>query len=645
MPLPVEENTAVEAPAQQRLPRRRWRRRAMFALFGTLLVGVVIEAGAWAGWWYSTGGVFTWQRAADARAAARAGVSWSGPQAGGQRLAYPDCVLHPYLGFVYDASQWSDGQVSRWGFADDAPPLQKRAADRFVVGVVGGSVALDLSKYSDGTLAAALERSPRLQGRRVEVVRLAIGGYKQPQQLLAVQLAMAIGGEFDCIVCLDGFNEIALLNENVPHGVPAWFPRGWGRLMERAPTPEQQRRLGELVLLRDARRELADLADCFWWSPTAQLLWYLRDRRAGRNIAARTAVAERAAVTRSFAVTGPGPASASEAEARVEMAGVWRRCSQQLDALCKAHGALYLHFLQPNQYLAGSKPMSPAEEARAIQATNPWLPAVRHGYPLLQREGAVLQEAGVAFEDLTQIFREHREALYVDLCCHLNKSGYDILAEHIAGAIRARIEIAGVDFERLRVSPPELKLGSPAVTERFVVYGVMRDGAEYEITGSGFGTRASGNGGIVEVRGTGTVRAQRRGRGELVVLHGRHRATVPVVADWPDLVEVADGVADATGQAPRIRVNDSGSKLQIACSGLPATGSRFLVVSTQPVPPALALTSLPEFQPVVLDAPETTVPLAAPPNTGEPLFLRIVAVNQTLDLVVAASNLVIVTRG
>jgi hypothetical protein len=456
---------------------------------------------------------------------------------------------------------------------------------------------------------------------------------------------MAIGGEFDCLVCIDGFNDIALLNENLPHGVPEWFPRGWGRLMERVPTPDQQRRLGAIVMLREQRAELADLAGYFWWSPTAQLFWLVRDRGVRRSITARTAEAEAAAVTQSFAVTGPGPTSASEVDARVAMAAVWRRCSQQLHTICSAHDTLYLHFLQPNQYFAGSKPMTPAEEAVAIDAKHPWLTAVRHGYPLLQREGAALQQAGVAFEDLTQLFVDHPEPLYVDICCHLNKSGYDILAEHIAGAIRARLEIVGVEFERLRVSPPDLALRSPVVPERFVVYGLAGDGAEHEVTGTGFGTRISGDPAAIELGATGTVRARRRGRGEVVVQRGQHHATVPFVADWPDLVEVEDGVGDGTGLVPRIRVNDSGTTLQVACSGLPAAGLRFLVASARPVPAVLARLSPADLQPIALAAPESTVSVAAPPATGAPLFLRILVLSPTLDTVTAASNTVVVTRG
>jgi hypothetical protein len=49
------------------------------------------------------------------------------------------------------------------------------------------------------------------------VVKATIGGYKQPQQLMALNWFMALGGEFDIVINLDGFNDVALpALENVP---------------------------------------------------------------------------------------------------------------------------------------------------------------------------------------------------------------------------------------------------------------------------------------------------------------------------------------------------------------------------------------------------------------------------------------------
>jgi hypothetical protein len=98
---------------------------------------------------------------------------------------------------------------------------------------------------------------------------MALGGWKQPQQLFALQLAWLRGGEFDAVINLDGFNEVAMVAQNVGSGVPAWFPRGWGQLMEHRPGREQLLRLGSLAQLLEQRVAIAESAASVSWSPRA----------------------------------------------------------------------------------------------------------------------------------------------------------------------------------------------------------------------------------------------------------------------------------------------------------------------------------------------------------------------------------------
>src|SRR5262245_40712106 len=184
---PPLETPSATTPRVPPLPRRCGRRRVVFFALAAVVVCCVIELGAWTAWWLATGAAFTWQRASDARAAARAGTTWTGPETDAnvtefQRLAIAHYVPHPYLGYVCVPAASRSGKISSSGLPDDASPLRKRAPDRFIVGIVGGSVSWLLCEHAEATLTAALQRSPRLHGRRVEVVRLGLGGYKQPQQ-------------------------------------------------------------------------------------------------------------------------------------------------------------------------------------------------------------------------------------------------------------------------------------------------------------------------------------------------------------------------------------------------------------------------------------------------------------------------------
>lgn len=643
-------------PASRKQP---FRRRALFVALAAAVVLVTIELAAAAAWWWTTGSGFTWSAAAAARASARRGEYSARHEVqvdpgNSVSLAMARCALHPYLGYVFDASLPENaGKVTPYGFLDEAPPLRRRGPDRFLVAVTGGSVAMLMCAGAKQTLIDELQRSPALRGRRVEVVVLAVGGYKQPQQLLSLQLVHALGGEFDCefdcVVDLDGYNDVVQVQEDLDAGVPPWFPRSWRRFTDANPDPAQLRRIGHLAVLLDERTSSADAAESWWWSPTAQFLWLVGDRRRGLAIAEQRVAVERAASAPSFAATGPGRPGRTIADARAEMVEVWRRSSLAMHALCEQMGARYFHFVQPNQYVPDGKPIGPAEAAVAVAASAPGIDAVRAGYPLLREAGARLVRDGVRFQDLSWLFRDHPEPLYIDTCCHLNHAGYVLLAAHLAASIRRHLELDGVEFTRLRVSPPVLRMESPLRAERPAVYGVTAAGVEHEITGSGFGTA------LVPpvpadwvVGGGGELRALRRGRATFAVRNGALATEFVVEADWPDVVDEATGRPTADGAAPHIAVvrqDDRG--VTVRCSGLPTAGQRVLVAASGPVPDtlppdpgAIGLVLLP----VPPGATEHEFAVPHPAERGRPLFLRCVVLAADLRSFTGVSNAIAVTR-
>lgn len=640
---------------------RTRRRRLAFAGCLLLLAWLVVEGLGVAAWWWQTGACFSYGRAATARAAALAELSPAAAAAGSpaasaapsspaivdpQRAVNAGSVVHPYVGYVNDAAlgDVAGYAISSFGYLDGRSPVRPRDPQTFVVGLVGGSVALQLGLYAEAELAAALQRSPHVAGRRVEFVRLCLGGYKQPQQLMAVSMVLALGGHFDLLVNVDGFNEVALVGENVPLGVPAWYPRGWARLLDSAPTAEQLRRLGELVLLREQRRARVDFAETLWWSPLCQFVWRALDRRSQARIGELVVAAERAPAADRFAVRGPGTGGASLADAQVEMAALWRRSSIALHGLCGAHGIPYVHCLQPNQHVPGSKPIDAAEAAVAIAAPDdPMRTAVVTGYPLLLREAESLRTAGVAFHDLTTIFRDHPEPLYVDSCCHLDRTGNVLLAEHVAAAARVRLDGDVGPIERLEVTPERLQWTSPLQTLALRVRGVTADGRWIDATGEAAGTRiASMPAEAVAVAAGGSVRAQRRGSGELTVQWRQFTAKVPFTAAWADLVDGADGRKGSQGELLQLTVGDAAGQLRIRHQGH-GEGVRVLALANEPLPagdrPPERLAGL-IVLPLAADDGEQSVPA---PSSGL-LFVRAYLVSTTTGKVAAASNSWVWTR-
>ncbi len=143
-------------------------------------------------------------------------------------------------------------------------------------------------------------------------------------------------------------------------------------------------------------------------------------------------------VQASYAAFGPQHVARNEVELYRDLAGMWQRSSLEMKALCEAYGVRYYHFLQPNQYLPGSKPMTGEERRIAINPAQKYRWGVVRGYPLLRESGRQLIERGVAFTDLTMIFAHDSEVLYADDCCHLNQQGYAAVLDRILETIVVR---------------------------------------------------------------------------------------------------------------------------------------------------------------------------------------------------------------
>ena len=141
------------------------------------------------------------------------------------------------------------------------------------------------------------------------LLNTAYGGYKQPQQLMALNYALALGAQFDVVVNLDGFNEVALdASENALQGVSPAYPRGWAMRVERFHDPALVEQVGLVAYLRARRAARAAGFAARPWrdSVTAGLVWALLNRLA----AARVAGAERALnafrpADRRYQATGP----------------------------------------------------------------------------------------------------------------------------------------------------------------------------------------------------------------------------------------------------------------------------------------------------------------------------------------------------
>ena len=135
-------------------------------------------------------------------------------------LASSSRVVHPYLGYVFRPPEILQlnhlgerlrDPVSEFGFPyTSQSPVQKRTSERIIIGILGGSVAANFFDIGRQRFEVDLRQAGIFRDRELLFVNLAMGGYKQPQQLLVVSYLLALGAEFDVIINIDGFNEVAL---------------------------------------------------------------------------------------------------------------------------------------------------------------------------------------------------------------------------------------------------------------------------------------------------------------------------------------------------------------------------------------------------------------------------------------------------
>lgn len=363
-------------------------------------------------------------------------------------------VLHPYLGFVRNYQQRRhifngyvvDLPVNDYGFFGDLPPVGERD-NEVSVAVVGGSVALEFFLQARGVFERELRARGRFGNERIALYCLALGGMKQPQQLMTLNYFLALGRHFDVLINLDGFNEVVLpLAQNVPYNVNPFYPRAWGLYATRAVNIETAILYGEI----EQSKERVEAWRGIFSRPVIRssnlslLIWHMLASRGNKKqIAAEEKIRGIAFPRKSMSAqeTGPPYHYATERDLFADCVGLWWRSSVQLWKDCQANGIQYFHFLQPNQYVRNSKALTAWERRHAIGKPTAFArEGAESGYPSLIRVGANLKKGGLPFFDLTTIFKTETETIYKDNCCHMNEKGNEILATRIARLVAANFK-------------------------------------------------------------------------------------------------------------------------------------------------------------------------------------------------------------
>ena len=379
--------------------RWTWPARCAAFLLITIVLAIVVE-GLSLGILVIHAG--SWQQHRDRRERAANQTTESWPEV----AQTASTMLHPYVGSVpapvkTETVPATDDNPARSTFVNQSLPIQRRAADRLLIGITGGSAARRLSQDATQVLATELSSCPDFAGRTCHFVLLAAVEYKQPQQLMLFNYQLSQGAEFDLLINLDGLNEVTLpITGNIPAGLNTCYPNDWGQTTVEVTRTDYLHNIGLIKYLKQRQRISAIRAGSFpsSLSPTAQLIWSYGQIQRERDIAdARQKADAMLRQPATYCGSGPPEEFHSTQEMYDRCIDLWYRSSILLHRECEINNIRYFHFLEPIP-------------RRTLEAQDARGKAISACIPLMQTSSRQqLKDAGVEFTDLSDLSMAARE--------------------------------------------------------------------------------------------------------------------------------------------------------------------------------------------------------------------------------------------
>ena len=370
----------------------------------------------------------------------------------------PIFQLHPYFGYVskHDrALKFSFSTVAtnpnNYGFYSTySYPFKKQREKQFVIGVFGGSVAMSLSLFELDyhILTQSLQQLPSFKDKEIIVLSFANGSYKQPQQLLLLSYFLSIGQDFDMVINVDGFNEVALSYLNNQHGIDIAMPNQLVimplvQLANRDLSPEQLSLTLDILQSKSrvksalARLENCRLATCYalnWLQ-----LKYV-SRQHDKELMRFSQLQESIRPNDNSLVKIDGPATPLDDSLALQQIGsLWAESSVMMKNTLDSRHASYFHFLQTNQYQDTGRKFNAEDHKIAFDPPSPYAVAARKGYPVLLARADSLKSSGIHFFNGINVFDNLSETVYSDNCCHYNEVGYAAFWRFISKSITETI--------------------------------------------------------------------------------------------------------------------------------------------------------------------------------------------------------------
>ena len=362
--------------------------------------------------------------------------------------------LHPYFGpthrqgYPFDipealrenASSPARVPTNNFGFASTHKyPFVKTSPNQFVIGMFGGSVGAWFCQVGAHRMVEDLKANAFFKTREIVPLCLSHEGYKQPQQLIVLAYFLTLGQQFNLVINIDGFNEVALGSRNNEHGRDISMPSPIHidpllNLIDQATlTPARVQALARISVDKE---RLNGLIDRMRRNRSAAVhvaldrYYRFTMNRYQAEVGAYDALPSNPSASSLLLLTPPVRKREGPGVVFGDIANDWTRASLLMHDLLAARGVPYLHVLQPNQYFT-RRTFSDAEARVALNKDTPFKRSVENGYPALERAAAMLAEKEQFVDGTTALDREPGP-VYEDDCCHYTDRGYEVLADLIA---------------------------------------------------------------------------------------------------------------------------------------------------------------------------------------------------------------------
>ena len=314
---------------------------------------------------------------------------------------------HPFYGLNSAVERGFDSPVSvEDNFLRVSP---KPHNNEIKVLILGGSVASHLSmKRTDipegYLLSKALNK--KFNTDRFVVYNAAFLGGKQPQQYFKLLYLELLGFVPNVIVNYDGFNEVALpFGENYDRGLNAIYPVNFNQTIISTASKGRCIPLSNWFLSGNSYIPAIELVKWIY-------VKYCNDEVTGskRNI--------------NFVRNELFEIEKNNYSQRVQ--NIWMDSSNKIAQFAETRKIPYIHILQPNQYVVGSKPLSNLEIEK-FYGYEPYKKPIAAHYHNLS-----ISSLDTPYKlDQRQLFKSEKRTVYSDECCHLNHLGMETIVDDL----------------------------------------------------------------------------------------------------------------------------------------------------------------------------------------------------------------------